>query len=119
MSVQENSPEEYLRMQSERLKKWAHENYTLPDQRSGSWHPIVLEEMAKRDAEIEILRNQAESWDELQAKLQSIVPLMPDQHLYLHQKHDDTPSPKFMSKPDTVSLEQQEENNGFIETGWY
>ena len=34
-----------------RLRRWARENYVPRDQRPQSWHPVVLEEMAKKDNE--------------------------------------------------------------------
>ena len=34
-----------------RLRTWARLNYTAPEQRSGTWHPVVLEEMKRRDRE--------------------------------------------------------------------
>jgi hypothetical protein len=34
-----------------RMRRWARENYCAPDERSSSWHPIVHEEMEKKDLE--------------------------------------------------------------------
>ncbi len=34
-----------------RLRRWARENYVAPDDRSEKWHPIVHEEMEKKDGE--------------------------------------------------------------------
>jgi hypothetical protein len=34
-----------------RLRRWARENYVPEGRRAESWHPIVLEEMSRRDAE--------------------------------------------------------------------
>lgn len=34
-----------------RLRRWAREHYTPPGQRKHSWHPIVHEEMSKKDLE--------------------------------------------------------------------
>lgn len=36
-----------------RLRRWARENYVPQDERDQSWHPIVHEEMSKKDREIE------------------------------------------------------------------
>jgi hypothetical protein len=33
------------------LRRWARENYVPPPQRPGSWHPIVQDEMRKKDHE--------------------------------------------------------------------
>ena len=35
-----------------RLRTWARENYTQPEQRRPEWNPIVLEEMELRDHEL-------------------------------------------------------------------
>jgi hypothetical protein len=34
-----------------RLRRWARENYVPPEKRQRSWHPIVHEEMKKKDHE--------------------------------------------------------------------
>jgi hypothetical protein len=34
-----------------RLRRWAREHYVPPTQRQGTWHPIVHEEMEKKDVE--------------------------------------------------------------------
>lgn len=34
-----------------RLRRWARENHVPPEQRKPSWHPIVHEEMGKKDLE--------------------------------------------------------------------
>jgi hypothetical protein len=34
-----------------RLRRWARENYVPAQQRQHSWHPIVIDEMAKKDSE--------------------------------------------------------------------
>ena len=33
------------------LRRWARENYVPPQLRNAAWHPVVLQEMALRDAE--------------------------------------------------------------------
>jgi hypothetical protein len=35
-----------------RLRRWARENYVPTDKRSTSWHPIILEEMTRKDREV-------------------------------------------------------------------
>lgn len=35
-----------------RLRRWARENYTVSEDRYVGWHPVVLEEMERRDAEV-------------------------------------------------------------------
>lgn len=34
-----------------RLRRWARENYVPHDQRQPTWHPIIHEEMSKKDVE--------------------------------------------------------------------
>ncbi len=36
-----------------RLRRWARENYVPSEQRSRSWHPVILEEMHRKDEEVE------------------------------------------------------------------
>lgn len=36
-----------------RLRTWARKNYTTPDERSASWHPVILDEMTQKDDEDE------------------------------------------------------------------
>ena len=35
-----------------RLRRWARENYVPADERDGGWHPIILEEMRRKDGEV-------------------------------------------------------------------
>jgi hypothetical protein len=35
-----------------RLRRWARENYVAPDQREHDWHPVILNEMDRRDLEL-------------------------------------------------------------------
>ena len=34
-----------------RLRRWARENYVPDGERNRGWHPIILEEMSRRDQE--------------------------------------------------------------------
>lgn len=34
-----------------RMRRWARENYVPKDERAGTWHPVVHEEMEKKDYE--------------------------------------------------------------------
>ena len=36
-----------------RLRRWARRNYVAAEERSPGWHPVVLDEMRRRDAELE------------------------------------------------------------------
>ena len=71
-----------------RLRKWAREHYVRPEQRGRQWHPIVLEEMSYRDAELA----------ELQAGRDLLfspyVPLAPNESYYFDQPHSAVPAPK-------------------------
>jgi hypothetical protein len=35
-----------------RLRRWARENFVPAEARDAAWHPVVLEEMARKDREI-------------------------------------------------------------------
>jgi hypothetical protein len=35
-----------------RLRRWARENYVPETQRQLSWHPVILDEMARKDEEL-------------------------------------------------------------------
>lgn len=35
-----------------RMRRWARENYVPADERDGTWHPIILEEMHRKDGEV-------------------------------------------------------------------
>jgi hypothetical protein len=34
-----------------RLRTWARQHYTRQEERNGTWHPIVLDEMTRKDRE--------------------------------------------------------------------
>ena len=40
-------------IQELRLRRWARENYVPAGQREDSWHPVILDEMGKKDLEAE------------------------------------------------------------------
>lgn len=46
-----------------RLRRWAREHHVPQDQRKESWHPVILQEMAKKDFDL----NQVEPALELAA----------------------------------------------------
>jgi len=33
------------------LRRWARENYVAPSDRNRGWHPVILDEMQRRDVE--------------------------------------------------------------------
>lgn len=35
-----------------RLRRWARENYVPPPERETAWHPVVLDEMARKEREL-------------------------------------------------------------------
>jgi hypothetical protein len=35
-----------------RMRRWARENYVPAESRDGSWHPIVHDEMDRKDTEV-------------------------------------------------------------------
>ena len=37
-----------------RLRTWARLNYAAPAERDDTWHPIVLEEMDRKDVEVAV-----------------------------------------------------------------
>ena len=34
-----------------RLRRWARENYVPPSRRELSWHPVILDEMSRKEVE--------------------------------------------------------------------
>ena len=36
-----------------KLRNWARQNYVPSEQRHRSWHPVILEEMVRKDEEVE------------------------------------------------------------------
>jgi hypothetical protein len=38
-------------IQELRLRRWARENYVPTEQRDASWHPVIHDEMSKKDRE--------------------------------------------------------------------
>jgi hypothetical protein len=45
--------EELDLIQELRLRRWARENYVPAGEREDSWHPVILDEMQKKDLETE------------------------------------------------------------------
>jgi hypothetical protein len=35
-----------------RLRRWARENYVPRPEREGNWHPVILDEMEKKDRDL-------------------------------------------------------------------
>jgi hypothetical protein len=36
-----------------RLRRWARENYVPADRRESGWHPVTIDEMARKDRELQ------------------------------------------------------------------
>lgn len=73
-----------------RLRNWARANYVPRNQRPTSLHPIVLDEMALRDAEM--VR------EELIRAATQIVPLAPLTYA-IEDAHEELAPPHFLTKP--------------------
>lgn len=50
MTAQKSSPVDFLK--ELRLRRWARENYVTAKERKSGWHPIVLDEMRRKDIEL-------------------------------------------------------------------
>lgn len=56
-----------------RIRQWARTNYVPAEMRPGSWHPLVLDEMSRRDEEL----SEAGVLSTLDRSI--FVPLFPDE----------------------------------------
>lgn len=66
-----------------RLRRWARVNYVSADERNSDWHPVVLQEMQHKEAELAI----ENSYRHLAG---AIVPLHPGAQHFLHDAHAET-----------------------------
>ena len=83
-----------------RLRRWARRNYVPDEQRGETWHPIVLDEMRSKDAELE---NQTKR----RPVGSSYVPLPPVGIHLLHGGHTQQVDPKLNRRAEaTESLMQ-------------
>jgi len=82
------------------LRRWARENYIPAEERDGLWHPVLLEELRRRDQEL------AEAYT-LPSRAHAIVPLVPFDVLKLHQAHASPPSPNFLLSVAEIPVETQ------------
>lgn len=46
-----NRPEEIDPVEEMRLRTWARQHYAPSDSRDARWHPVVLDEMSRKDQE--------------------------------------------------------------------
>jgi len=63
-----------------RLRRWARENYVAANARDPGWHPLVLDEMRRKDQDQADVRSYADV-------ARRIVPLAPDHGRHLHGPH--------------------------------
>lgn len=77
-----------------RLRRWARENFVPPENRRDSWHPVVLQEMAAKDAEMANRRPVGFPY----------VPLAPLGAHTVHLGHIDGPAPNIAHSPDESEI---------------
>ncbi|MEX2287625.1 MAG: hypothetical protein WD648_11085 [Planctomycetaceae bacterium] len=77
-----------------RLRRWARGHYLPAEQRGNTWHLIVLDEMRRRDAELQA--EQAEVRAAQQTGIFAYVPLMPDSIRRLHPSHAGFADPQIL-----------------------
>ncbi len=65
------------------LRRWARENYVPASARSTAWHPVVLDEMQCKEAELVAALP-------VRTALGALVPLDPGQWWNLHEPHVET-----------------------------
>lgn len=74
---------------------WARRNYLPPELREGSWHRVILDEMAQRDRE---LAEDAAREDAMNSSRASeFVPLVPTLTHIIHPAHLEVRPPHFVS----------------------
>jgi len=71
-----------------RLRQWARQHYVPLAERSTSWHPVVLDEMTLRDAELQSAAATQTAT--------SFVPLPPARYHEIHTGHTDLTEPKLV-----------------------
>jgi hypothetical protein len=69
-----------------RLRRWAREHYVPTGQRDDGWHPIVIDEMRRKDRELSDAIH-------YEAVCRRIVPLVPEASWTLHGPHSDSAKP--------------------------
>ena len=79
------------------LRRWARKNYVPPKQRSDTWHPVVLEEMCSKDAELD-----AQARNRVIAS--SYVPLAPTTFHTWHDAHADQPDPNLLRETERFEI---------------
>jgi len=73
-----------------RLRRWARINHVPPDDRDLSWNAIILDEMARRDEEID---------DETRNLPFAGIAPIGEQRPKFHSAHDEGTGPRFLASP--------------------
>ncbi|MGE3315501.1 MAG: hypothetical protein AB7O26_10330 [Planctomycetaceae bacterium] len=86
-----------------RLRNWARANYVPSDERKPTWHPIVLDEMSRRDCEMEEIATVSRAGSRY-------VPLAPIEQPILHEAHPGVPDPKLLQRVSPSELRRAAES---------
>lgn len=78
-----------------RLRRWARENFVLPEERSADWHEVILDEMRIRDTELAAMLSNGHIGS-------ALVPLEPTTYFF-DVPHLGPTQPHFLSKPSRES----------------
>ncbi len=74
---------------------WARRNYLPPELREAGWHPVILEEMNRRDHELSLQEHEETL---LTSRIEdAFVPLVPTVTHYVHPAHSEIREPHFLS----------------------
>ena len=78
------------------LRRWAREHYVPPQERESATHPIIAEEMQRKDAEVIINARSREP-------MSSFVPLVPTVNQRIHTEHQLPEEPKLLRHREHIS----------------
>lgn len=81
-----------------RLRRWARQHHVAPSERDNTWHPIVLDEMRRRDHE-----GDPESDVERRIHTGALVPLAPHQLSPMTPRIASTPDERLLFRIDAVN----------------
>ena len=76
-----------------RLRRWARHNYAAPEDRSRRWHPVILDEMLRKDREL--------ADDERDHPGRTYAPIAPAA-IAVQRRHAVGP-PRFLASPSQIS----------------
>jgi hypothetical protein len=82
-----------------RLRRWARQNYVPSSQRSHTWHAVVLEEMRRKDVELEL---DSRNRDRVTPPY---VPLPPGGERRLHDRHEQQPHPRIFTAEESETYQ--------------